>query len=413
MRTLLLAIGFVLLLHPAAHSAVWEVPSVPCPTIQAGIDSAAFGDTVLVLPGSYNENLIMRDGVVLLGRDGWSSTFLQPKATGAPIISCTDLSDATEINGFTIRNGFDEDGAGIHCLRSSLLIALNYLDENVAENVGGAVASFSGSDATIEKNVFRANRAGYMGGGVYCETSGPAIRENEFFLNRGDWGGAIACTHGADPDIRDNKIHRNTCSWQGAGIYCRYDCELIIEDNVINLNDAGGTGGGMFIQEGSSADIRRNLVANNEALDGGGIQVTMSAYGLCEENTVYGNVATRTGASWITSNNMSTIEVYRCIVARCGPRPAISCELGGTATLDCNCLWGNTTDYYDCAAGPNDFHEDPLFCGEYVGDFTLQSCSPCVDGYGCGQVGAFGVGCDCGSTATTPSTWGNIKAMYR
>jgi hypothetical protein len=405
---------FLALVCSTTYSAVWEVPSAVCPTVQAGIDSAAFGDTVLVLPGSYNENLVMKDGVVLLGRDGWPSTFLQPEAAGPPIISCTHVGSTAEITGFTVRNGRSYDGAGIHCVRSSPRIALNYFNENIAENVGGAIACFEMSDATLEENIFRANRAGYMGGGVYCDSSGPAIGKNEFLLNHGEWGGAIASAHSATPDIRDNLIHRNTCNWQGGGIYARWNCNLVIEDNVINLNVAGGSGGGMFIQHGSHADVRRNLVARNEADHGGCIHITGYASALIENNTVYNCTGYGpSGSSGITAYNGSTIEVYNCIVTKCWPRPAISCEVGSTGILDCNCVWDNAVDYSGCTPGANDFSEDPLFCNAVVGDFTLQSCSPCATGYGCGLVGAFGVGCDCGTTATTPCTWGSIKAAYR
>ena len=37
------------------------------PTIQAGIEKAEPGDTVAVLNGIYNESLVLRDGISLIG----------------------------------------------------------------------------------------------------------------------------------------------------------------------------------------------------------------------------------------------------------------------------------------------------------------------------------------------------------
>jgi hypothetical protein len=103
---------------------------------------------------------------------------------------------------------------------------------------------------------------------------------------------------------------------------------------------------------------------------------------------------------------------HKNIIARCGTGvDAAGCY--SRPTLDCNLFWSNSTDYSGFVPGPNDFYEDPLFCNPDAGDYTLEECSPCVDGYGCGQVGAYGVGCPCGGVATAPTTWGAIKSMYR
>ncbi len=60
----------------------------------------------------------------------------------------------------------------------------------------------------------------------------------------------------------------------------------------------------------------------------------------------------------------------------------------------------------------NLWYEDPLFCGS---DHTIEDCSPCVlaahDG---GDIGAFGVGCECTlPNAVETMSWGRIKGLYR
>jgi hypothetical protein len=224
---------------------------------------------------------------------------------------------------------------------------------------------------------------------------------------------------GADPLIAENEFSENSCWWQGGAIHCRYDCVLEVVDNVMVDNFASGSGGGAFIQFGSSADFRRNIVARNEADHGGGVHITGYSCGLFEENTFHANEAGGPeGASGITAFNNSVIEVYRCIVSSGGPRPGISCEVSSTATLDCNCVWGNTVNYGDCAPGLRDFSECPSYCYADFGDFSLCDGSPCApgnhpNGYDCGLIGARGVGCGCGPTKTEATSWGAIKAMYR
>src|SRR5262245_23636687 len=52
----------------------------PYQTVQAGIDAATVGDTVLVLPGVYLERILVENGVEVVSRDGPAVTTID--ATG-------------------------------------------------------------------------------------------------------------------------------------------------------------------------------------------------------------------------------------------------------------------------------------------------------------------------------------------
>lgn len=85
--------------------------------------------------------------------------------------------------------------------------------------------------------------------------------------------------------------------------------------------------------------------------------------------------------------------------------------------VSCTDVFGNAAgDWVECLTGmegeDGNLSADPLFCGPDVEDLSIRSTSLCAPGQGeCGLIGALPVGC--GTTALTPSTWGQIKGLYR
>jgi hypothetical protein len=114
--SLLLLLSVVTCLSRATSAPyVWRVPSEH-PSICGSVDSAAYGDTVLVAPGTYERErdfveghctyswIVMKDGLTLMSEGGAEETVLL-EATGQTetTICCDSIVDA-QIIGFSIRD---------------------------------------------------------------------------------------------------------------------------------------------------------------------------------------------------------------------------------------------------------------------------------------------------------------------
>jgi hypothetical protein len=89
--SLLLSILFCLGSHFVVQAATWVVDpggAGDATDITGGLELASSGDTVLVLVGTYNENLRMPEGVILIGAAGAYGTVIQPVDAFRPVISC-------------------------------------------------------------------------------------------------------------------------------------------------------------------------------------------------------------------------------------------------------------------------------------------------------------------------------------
>lgn len=173
----------------------------PGGSIQAAIDAASPGDTVEVAPGTYNEDLILRDEVSVVGA-GPDATIL--RGTGIGNVVTANNVIAGEFSGFCITgNGSDLPASGIRIGQGSPLIANNKISGTTA----GIVTI--GSTAVICGN--RITQTGDSGNGKIdyaIDCSGSDLITNNL-LHGNHEAGVISRGPGNTPQIINNTIADN------------------------------------------------------------------------------------------------------------------------------------------------------------------------------------------------------------
>jgi hypothetical protein len=183
-------------------------------TIDEALRRALPGDTVMVAGGVYNEDVILRQGVVVLG--SWDYEFttrslaLSPSVIEAsghhPAVRGTFGADSvTVLDGFVITNGSSKQGGGIN-LRS-------------------------GARPVLSNLIIYSNAATY-GAGIFCHASSPTISNCLIVANDGDLGGGVYCTVGSSPVISSTTIAANHAR-MGAAIAVAVGSSPAIERSII------------------------------------------------------------------------------------------------------------------------------------------------------------------------------------
>ncbi|NOZ07607.1 MAG: T9SS type A sorting domain-containing protein [FCB group bacterium] len=174
-------------------SLIASLLNVPAeyPTIQAGINAAAGGDTVVVQPGIYTENINFMGKAITVGslfvttgdHSFITQTSIDGNQSGSVVIFSSGEDDYSVLTGVTITNGFAFNGGGINCTNNSNP-SLNHLiiTGNNAYYNGGAVY-LSNSEPVFESVTIADNNASGHGGGVYCSSSSPSVYNSILWNN--------------------------------------------------------------------------------------------------------------------------------------------------------------------------------------------------------------------------------------
>jgi parallel beta-helix repeat protein len=348
------------------------------PTIQAGIDAAVAGDTVLVADGTYTG-----EGNRDIDFKGKAITVQSENGAESCIIDCEDYSvrgfyfhnDETQssvLDGFTVTKSNLAGSSAIYCMSSPKIINCHIKNNNndgiiffesgilkdcqISENSGDGLTFYSCDENTSVDNCDIINN---YGKGIYLNSYGGM--ENKFTISN--------CK------IKSNK---GTAIYIGSSDVTIYKC--IIEDN-----DSWG-----FWIYGSNPIIKSCIVKNNKP----GIIISSYSAPRIENCLITNNTDILDGAGIQSGESSSSPTIINCTIAEntssYGDYGGVYFKYGNPLVKN-TIIWGNTPSdnyieddkvtYSDVSGylggGQGNLDEDPLFVS--AEDFNLQDGSPCLD----------------------------------
>lgn len=267
-------------------------------SIQAAVDAANNGDTLLVSTGVYKERVVIsQKSVSLLG--GFWANFL--RRTNVAALTCVDAEGS---------------GTGLLVLSNCTVVLEQLMITNGANWYGGGVLVSIGAIVTARQCEVAYNTA--LGGGGVAVGEGStfvAVDAPVYFNSAFMGGGFLAVGPGARivlqgelTDVRDNH------ATYGGGIYAQSAEVEAFGDADIFRNTAVHQGGGMYLGDGATGMVRGAATvigtgygnrATNVIGEGGGVYVKNGRFVLESNAVMYANYATwRGGGIYVTNGEV-------------------------------------------------------------------------------------------------------------
>ena len=301
-----------LIIFPLSISLAQTTRNVPSQysTIQTALNAAQSGDTVLVQPGTYNENIFWPNvnGIKLIASGDTGNTIIDGQGLSSVIYINPNnalIDSNTKIIGFKISNGGNVDfGGGIFIHRASLTIKNVLITENACRRGGAGIYLWEDTAKIINCNISN-NKLAF--GGIYSDAGGAGIKclnSNASIINvdihhnvsESNGGGINISGFGSLLNLKNTNIYSNF-SGDGGGIclsgHTFHKNEF---SNVVIFNNFSRNGGGVFLINCSDT-VSHLRIVNNSAKTGGGVfnYANSSIFKNCE---IIQNITTESGSAF-------------------------------------------------------------------------------------------------------------------
>lgn len=212
-------------------------------TIQAAINASSDGDTILVAPGNYAENINFLGKAITVGShylvtgelDYIYITTITGTPNGSVVKFVTAETVISRLSGFTISGGNataappDDSGGAIYCQNSQpRLDNLRIMGNEASE--GGGIGLINASPRITNVRIFD-NSAAMSGGGICCHSGSSPIIENALIYdNSAMIGGGVAAQVNSSPVLINCTIINNSTDLPhfAGGFDCYGTCSPIV-----------------------------------------------------------------------------------------------------------------------------------------------------------------------------------------
>lgn len=188
-------------------------------TVQAAIGAADNGDSIIVCPGIYTENVDVDKSLNILSFSGDpSDTVLWAASTAGHVLNVS--SNDVSISGFTITGATEAFKAGV--------LIDNAINANISHNViklnYGGIVLLSSNNSVIQNNVIANNLEGV-----------------DLILSNG------------------NAVGANNISGNERGVYLYLSRDNLLADNILNQNTYG-----VYLDTSNNNTIRNSIASDND-----------------------------------------------------------------------------------------------------------------------------------------------------
>jgi hypothetical protein len=317
-------------------------------TIQSAIEQISSGDTILVAPGTYVENINFNGKSIVVGSltlttedtSYISQTIIKGNNDGSVVTFNNGENNNAVLHGLTITNGSSD---GINCIDSHP--TLTYL--NVTNNSDYGINCYNSSPRISKSKIMNNGTSNYYhSGAIYCKYYSSPNISNVIISNNHTTGelGIVLIEIYSNPIIKNviiaNNYSDNSWAFGGANGITSYNSNPIIINTIITNNSelSSTRSAAIYCQRGSPI-IVNSVVSNNNGCYGIFGDENLSIFNSVCHNNENGNF--KNCGDWV----------------------------GVNVTTNAN---GDSIDFY------GNIQVDPKFVDKDNGDYHLSNESPCI-----------------------------------